>query len=124
MARTTTSTTLFDNRPYLLGLDGLAPLADGASLDVPQGVTVMVDAGALFKMSEANLDVGTSTEGVDRGPAHCRYLVLLRTGYPSILTEMTVSAEIPTVRAQPLRLATGVAWFSVLIRIWNSRAFS
>jgi VCBS repeat-containing protein len=58
--------TLSDNRPYLIGVDGTTPLADGMSLDVPQGVTVMIDAGALFKMSEANVDVGTSAEGVDR----------------------------------------------------------
>ncbi len=59
-------TTLSDNRPYLLGLDGLTQLADGAGLEVPQGVTVMVDAGALFKLQEANLDVGSSAEGIDR----------------------------------------------------------
>lgn len=58
--------TLGDNRPYLLGLNGNVALRDGATLEVPQGVTVMVDAGALFKLREANFDVGTSLEGVDR----------------------------------------------------------
>ncbi|HUP79453.1 MAG TPA: S8 family serine peptidase, partial [Pirellula sp.] len=58
--------TLGDNRPYVLGLDGTIPLRDGTSLQVPQGVTVMVDAGALFKLRSANFDVGTSAVGVDR----------------------------------------------------------
>ena len=48
------------------GFDGLTALADGAGLEVPQGVTVMIDAGALFKLQEANLDVGSSAEGIDR----------------------------------------------------------
>ncbi len=59
-------TTLSNNRPYLLGVDGTTALKDGDSLEVPQGVTVMVDAGSLFKMRESNLDVGTSARGVDR----------------------------------------------------------
>ncbi len=58
--------TLGNNRPYLLGLNGSVALQDGATLEVPQGVTVMVDAGALFKLREANFDVGTSLAGVNR----------------------------------------------------------
>lgn len=60
------TSTLADNRPYLLGMDGTVELNDGGTLEVPQGVTVMVDAGALFKLREANFDVGTSLAGVDR----------------------------------------------------------
>lgn len=60
------ASTLADNRPYLLGMDGALELKDGGTLEVPQGVTVMVDAGALFKLREANFDVGTSLAGVDR----------------------------------------------------------
>lgn len=60
-------TTTGDNRPYLIGFNTAdAPLADGAEFLVPQGVTVMVDAGALFKMRRANLDVGTSAPDVNR----------------------------------------------------------
>ena len=48
--------TIADNRPYLLGVDSAdLPLADGARLTVPQGVTVMIDAGALLKLAEANV---------------------------------------------------------------------
>ncbi|MHB0959585.1 MAG: tandem-95 repeat protein [Pirellulaceae bacterium] len=59
--------TLADNRPYLLGVDSSKlPLADGAGLIVPQGVTVMIDAGALLKLKAANIDVGTSALGSNR----------------------------------------------------------
>ena len=55
-------------RPYLLGYDQFThqPLADGADLTVPQGVTVMIDAGAVFKMEGANVNVGLSSPNVDR----------------------------------------------------------
>ncbi len=35
-------------------------------MEVPQGVTVMIDAGALFKLREARIGVGSSTASVDR----------------------------------------------------------
>ncbi|MFM7244053.1 MAG: hypothetical protein ACKO40_07745, partial [Planctomycetaceae bacterium] len=49
------------NAPYLLGttLAGQA-LADGATFNVPKGVTVMIDAGAVFKLRSAIIDVGSS----------------------------------------------------------------
>lgn len=59
--------TLGDNAPYLLGLDNSNnPTADGAEFLVPQGTTVMVDSGALFKMRRANLAAGSSSTGIDR----------------------------------------------------------
>ncbi len=59
--------TQADNRPYLIGLstNGTA-LPDGAEFLVPQGVTVMIQAGALLKMRKSNLDVGTSAVDVNR----------------------------------------------------------
>jgi VCBS repeat-containing protein len=60
-------TTLEDNVPYLVGIDPLDnTLADGEGLFVPQGVTVMIDAGALLKLRSANVDVGTSALGASR----------------------------------------------------------
>ena len=35
-------------------------------MDVPKGVTVMIDAGAVFKLRGANIDVGSSTQNIDR----------------------------------------------------------
>ncbi|MCA9121350.1 MAG: pre-peptidase C-terminal domain-containing protein, partial [Planctomycetales bacterium] len=56
-------TTLEDNDPYLLGTTtGGADLADGPDFLVPQGTTVMVQGGALFKLRKANLDAGTSAD--------------------------------------------------------------
>jgi len=59
--------TLQDNLAYEIGY-GLfgQPLVDGARLEVPQGVTLVIDAGAVFKLNQANIDVGSSAENVDR----------------------------------------------------------
>ena len=35
-------------------------------MDVPKGVTVMIDAGAVFKLRGANIDVGSSTQNINR----------------------------------------------------------
>jgi len=47
--------------PYLIGttLAG-QPLPDGSTFNVPKGVTVMIDAGAVFKLRSAIIDVGSS----------------------------------------------------------------
>ncbi|MFH1920060.1 MAG: S8 family serine peptidase, partial [Planctomycetota bacterium] len=58
---------LTDNLPYEIGDDSQqGTLSDGSKMDVPKGVTVMIDAGAVFKLGEANIDVGSSAQGVDR----------------------------------------------------------
>lgn len=60
-------TTLSNNRPYLLGTDTSGnPLRDGAEFLVPQGVTVMIDAGVLIKLRKSNLDAGTSSVNISR----------------------------------------------------------
>jgi hypothetical protein len=59
--------TLNDNRPYLIGLNNSSlALADGSDFQVPQGTTVMIDGGALFKMRKANLDSGSTSATIDR----------------------------------------------------------
>ena len=59
--------TVEDNLAYQIGFDSLSrPLADGSTLEVPQSVTVMVDAGAIFKLRRARVGVGSSTPRVDR----------------------------------------------------------
>lgn len=56
-----------DNRAYEIGFNRLgSPLADGTTLDVPKGVTVVVDAGAVIKMRRARIGVGSSSVNVDR----------------------------------------------------------
>jgi hypothetical protein len=47
--------------PYLIGTDiADQPLPDGPALNVPKGVTVMIDEGAVFKLRSAIIDVGSS----------------------------------------------------------------
>ncbi|GIW94360.1 MAG: hypothetical protein KatS3mg110_2401 [Pirellulaceae bacterium] len=61
-------TTLNDNIPYEIGFRppfGI-PLPDGSKLDVPKNVTVMIDAGAVFKMRESSINVGSESPTVDR----------------------------------------------------------
>ncbi|GIW99402.1 MAG: hypothetical protein KatS3mg111_2735 [Pirellulaceae bacterium] len=59
--------TVADNLAYEIGFDTLGrPLPDGATFDVPRGVTVMIDAGAILKMRRARVGVGSSSVSVDR----------------------------------------------------------
>ncbi len=63
------------SRPYLIGTDVYgSTLEDGDSLIVPRGVTVMIDAGATFKLRGANIDVGSSSPLVDRSGASLQVL--------------------------------------------------
>lgn len=60
--------TLNDNLAYEIGFGLIngGPLSDGSTMEVPQGVTTMVDAGAIFKMRRSRIGVGSSSLGVDR----------------------------------------------------------
>ena len=67
--------TSADNLAYEVGFNSLGqPLADGSEMQVPKGVTVMVDAGAIFKLRRANIDVGSRSQSVDRSEAHLQVL--------------------------------------------------
>lgn len=60
--------TVGDNFAYEIGA-GLLPgsvLSDGATIDVPMGVTTMIDAGAVFKLRNARIGVGSSNLNIDR----------------------------------------------------------
>jgi hypothetical protein len=68
-------TTLGDNLTYNIGTNLLnQPLSDGRTFEVPQGVTVMVDAGATFRLRGATLDVGSSSVGIDRSQSALQIL--------------------------------------------------
>ena len=60
--------TLADNLAFEIGFGLLAGsvLSDGATMDVPRGVNVMVEPGVIFKSNRARIGVGSSTLGVDR----------------------------------------------------------
>ena len=57
-----------DNFSYQFGLadTGGGILEDGRNMEVPQGVTTMIDAGAAFKLRGARISVGSSTLQVNR----------------------------------------------------------
>lgn len=62
--------TLTDDRAYLLGFDSSNQTAqDGSTFQVPQGVTVMIDAGAVFKTRSAIFNVGSSQGNTFSGGA-------------------------------------------------------
>ncbi len=61
--------------PYLVGTDlGGRALPDGETLNVPKGVTLMIDEGAVIKLRAAIVDVGSSSPLVDRGGAAIQVL--------------------------------------------------
>ena len=56
-----------DQFAYEIGYDESGnPLPDGTTLAVPSGVTVMIDAGAILKLHNANISVGTVSQGVSK----------------------------------------------------------
>lgn len=67
--------TTDDNRAYEIGrASNGAVLNDGASLEVPRGVTVMIDAGAILKLRSAKISVGSETIDEDRSLAALQVL--------------------------------------------------
>ena len=71
-------------------------------MDVPKGVTVMVDAGAVFKMRRSRIGVGSSTLGVDRSGGALQVL-----GTPSLLDRSGNS-----IRKADGSVATGSVFFT------------
>ncbi len=60
---------------YQIGFDAsFNPLEDGEEFEIPGGVTVMIDEGAIFKMSAANIDAGTTSQGIDENGAALQVL--------------------------------------------------
>ncbi|MEM9585927.1 MAG: peptidase, partial [Planctomycetota bacterium] len=57
-----------DNFSYKIGVSdtGGVTLEDGRNMEVPQGVTTMVDAGAVFKLRGSRIGVGSSSVQIDR----------------------------------------------------------
>ncbi|RMF42903.1 MAG: hypothetical protein D6753_06420, partial [Planctomycetota bacterium] len=68
--------TAQDNRAYEIGRGGVGNqvLSDGLSFEVPKGVTVMIDAGALFKIGGSRIVVGSRDAGVDKSFAALQVL--------------------------------------------------
>ncbi|MEI6257624.1 MAG: cell surface protein, partial [Planctomycetota bacterium] len=61
--------------PYLIGTDLAGrTLSDGGTFNVPAGVTVMIDEGAVLKLRAAVIDVGSSSPLVSRAGAALQVL--------------------------------------------------
>ncbi len=60
--------TSADNPAYEIGRGGVgnAILSDGINLEVPQGVTMMIDAGAIFKLGNTRITAGSLDAGIDK----------------------------------------------------------
>ena len=59
--------TTNDNRPYQVGFDlSGQPLQDGSTLQVPRGVTLMIDGGAIVKLRRSEIGVGSPSSSVNR----------------------------------------------------------
>lgn len=64
-----------DNIPYQIGLDDNGfHLADGADLNVPADVVLMIDAGTIIKFQDSYIGVGSSSVTEDRGGATLQVL--------------------------------------------------
>ncbi|WP_198000304.1 Calx-beta domain-containing protein [Gimesia alba] len=67
--------TTDDSYNYLIGYDdNFTPLEDGESIVVPQGVTMIIDQGAVIKLQNTVIDVGSSSVLEDRGNAALQVL--------------------------------------------------
>jgi hypothetical protein len=68
--------TVADNPAYEIGRGGTGDraLADGDVFEVPKGVTVMVDAGAILKLRTAKISVGSESVDEDRSLAALQVL--------------------------------------------------
>ena len=69
--------TIEDNNAYEIGFDVSStpqPLVDGSTLEVPTGVTTIIDAGAILKLNRARIGVGSPTSSVDNSGAALQVL--------------------------------------------------
>ncbi len=68
--------TVDDNPAYEIGRGGVgnAVLSDGLTLEVPQGVSMMVDAGAIFKLRGSRISVGSLNASIDKSLASFQVL--------------------------------------------------
>ncbi|MDP6717798.1 MAG: matrixin family metalloprotease, partial [Pirellulaceae bacterium] len=69
--------TEVDAFAYEIGFNGPphnSELSDGATMEVPQGVAAMIDSGALFKLRQSRIGVGSSTASDNRSRAALQVL--------------------------------------------------
>ena len=74
-----TQPVLYNNLPYLIGKDQFGnPLPDNSPnsslLQLPKNTVMMVDAGVLFRLNQANIEVGSSAVNVDNSQSALQVL--------------------------------------------------
>ena len=80
--------TLADNYSYQIGYTSNGtPLPDGTTLNVPKGVRLVIDSGAILKMSRSRIGIGSSSLE-DQSGASLQVL-----GTPSIITSQGLPAR-------------------------------
>lgn len=98
--------TTADNFSYQIGTNetGGGTLEDGRNMLVPRGVTVMIDAGAAFKLRNSAITVGSTSLSIDRSGGALQVL-----GTPRLvdLTDPVISGNSVTNRGIVPRLANG-----------------
>ncbi|WP_182868970.1 GEVED domain-containing protein [Rhodopirellula sp. JC639] len=81
--------TAGDNFSYNIGVNGSGlALEDGSSLNLPAGVQLMVDAGAILKFSNTRLGVGSIAPTIDLSGSNLQVL-----GTPTIVTSNGLPAR-------------------------------
>ena len=81
-----------------------ATLPDGATFNVPRGVTVMIDAGAIFKFRQSWIDVGSSAVTIDRSEGAVQVLGI--PGDQAIFTSLndtSVSSGTSSLAGDPVK---------------------
>ncbi|WP_143543664.1 S8 family serine peptidase [Rhodopirellula sp. MGV] len=98
--------TKADNFSYQIGLSEIGgnTLEDGRHMNVPKGVTTMIDAGALFKLRSATIGVGSNNLLTDRSGGALQVLGtprMLQVGEPGApgsndtgLTDLGVNGDV------------------------------
>ncbi len=74
---------------YTIGLDNIGIPTDGSTLELPEGVQLVVDAGTTFKMRRSRIGVGSTTESVDRSNSSIQVLGV--PGKPVLFTSSSSS---------------------------------
>lgn len=97
-------TSVNNNFAYEIGRGLMAGsiLSDGISMDVPRGVTTVIDAGAIFKLRGAAIQAGSSNLNIDRSGAILQVLG----------TPMLLDADGNPVRTASGGLASGQVSFT------------
>ncbi len=107
-----------DEEAYEIGYNlsgGVLP--DGASMQVPKGVTVMIDAGAIFKLRQANITAGSVSENINQSGGALQVLgIPQRQVYFTSFNNTSLGTRTATAMPGPRPVqGIGAAWSSIVM---------